>query len=207
MYKSQYGQDSWVHENYFADKKDGVFLDIGAHDGETLSNTWFFEKELGWVGYCFEPIPAVYEKLIKKRSCYCENVAVWKEDCSKLFTIIDGYSEMLSGITESCPMQHQQRINGEVQQFQQKVTQVDVKCRSINSILAQMNTPVDFLSIDVEGAEYDILSAINFEKYSINVIDCENNYEDFRIREFLANRGFAFVARLGIDDIFAKKIS
>ncbi len=47
QYKSQFGQDGFFNENYFHDKKDGVFLDLGVHDGVSFSNTWFYEKVLG----------------------------------------------------------------------------------------------------------------------------------------------------------------
>jgi len=54
------GQDVFVAE-LLSFKKNGVFVDIGANDGVTISNTWYFEKELGWDGIAIEPIPQIYE--------------------------------------------------------------------------------------------------------------------------------------------------
>lgn len=54
-----------MNERFFKNLKNGVFFDIGAHDGVSLSNTYFFEKELGWSGICLEPIPEVFERLKK----------------------------------------------------------------------------------------------------------------------------------------------
>ena len=62
---SQFNQDKFIFENFFPVKSDGVFVDIGAHDGITLSNTWFFENYLGWTGYCFEPNPSLFAKLVE----------------------------------------------------------------------------------------------------------------------------------------------
>ena len=73
-YKSQHKQDEFV-VNYFKGKKNGVFVDIGAHDGITLSNTYVLEKELGWTGICVEPMDHEYKKLTECRNCitcHCE---------------------------------------------------------------------------------------------------------------------------------------
>ena len=57
-YYSQLGQDRFLNENYFKNKLTGTFVDIGAHDGNTYSNSKFFEN-LGWSGLCVEPIPNI----------------------------------------------------------------------------------------------------------------------------------------------------
>jgi hypothetical protein len=55
---------------YFKGKKDGFFIDIGAYDGITISNTYALEK-IGWKGICVEPVPEIYDRLIKNRKCEC----------------------------------------------------------------------------------------------------------------------------------------
>ena len=60
---SQVGQDRFLLENFFRGRRGGVFLDIGAYDGETLSNTLFFEKTMGWTGLCVEPLPSAASRL------------------------------------------------------------------------------------------------------------------------------------------------
>jgi hypothetical protein len=69
QYYSQYGQDKFLFENFFINKKEGFFLDIGAHDGVNGNNTFLFEK-IGWSGVCIEPIPSVFEKLKKIVNVY-----------------------------------------------------------------------------------------------------------------------------------------
>lgn len=205
IYYSQYGQDEWLYSNLFKDKKDGLFLDCGAHDGVTLSNTKFFE-DLGWNGICVEPIPNVYAKLAANRNCVTLEGAVWSSRCSKTFTIIDGYSEMLSGISESYNQAHIHRINHEVQTHNQNVQNIEVQCFSINDILYDLTNngskTLDFMSIDVEGSEPEILSSLDYSKYKIKVIVCENNYEDISLRNLMKEKGFSFTKRLGVDDVF-----
>lgn len=68
-YFSQYGQDEFLDKNVFKDQEGGFFVDIGAHDGVSLSNTAFFEKYRHWSGICFEPNPHIFSKLKNNRSC------------------------------------------------------------------------------------------------------------------------------------------
>ena len=71
QYFSQYDQDRYVNEQFFKNKKGGVFVEIGAYDGVLLSNTFFFKKYLGWTGICIEPIPDVFSRLKSNRSAIC----------------------------------------------------------------------------------------------------------------------------------------
>ena len=54
---SQTGQDRLLFEHFFRGKRNGVFVDVGAYDGTTFSNTLFFERSMGWSGLCVEPLP------------------------------------------------------------------------------------------------------------------------------------------------------
>ena len=63
---SQLGQDLTVLK-FYNDKRDGYFIELGASDGITLSNTYLLEKEFGWKGICAEPVPVKYEALCKNR--------------------------------------------------------------------------------------------------------------------------------------------
>ena len=74
MYYSQCKQDQYINESFFKGKDSGVFVDIGAHNGISLSNSYFFEKELGWNGVCIEPMPEVYSELKKIEVVYAFRV-------------------------------------------------------------------------------------------------------------------------------------
>ncbi len=100
QYYSQFGQDKFLHEKFFNYVKDGYFIDIGAHNGETGSNTLFFET-LGWNGICIEPNPEQFDALILKRKCKCLKYAISdKNEISQFFQIKEGKDSptMLSGL-------------------------------------------------------------------------------------------------------------
>jgi len=185
FYKSQYNQDKILNDIFFKNKKFGIFLDIGAHDGITLSNTFFYEKYLEWTGLCIEPIPNVFDKLKENRSCDLINGCAYKTNGKILFRQLKGYSEMLSGILESFDKQHIDRIEKELQIYQQSFE--------------------DFLSLDVEGSEFEIIKTIDFDKIIIDVLLIENNYNDNTIKDYLNKHNYEFYDRIVIDDVFIRK--
>ena len=81
-------------------KKNGFFIDIGAHDGISLSNTYLLEQEYGWKGICIEPNPSVFKKLCKNRenTLNIDSPLSSKDNEVVVFTSIEGDDEMLSGI-------------------------------------------------------------------------------------------------------------
>jgi FkbM family methyltransferase len=205
FYQSQYQQDKILNEEYFKNKVGGVFVDIGAHDGKSLSNTYFYEKILKWTGLCIEPLPKVFKQLKENRSCILIEGAAWKEDTTKQFRIVEGYPEMLSGFIDTYPDAHQKRIADEIALMGGSSIDVDIKCFNVTRLLLEHKlTEIDFLSIDVEGSELDILESIDYEKIKINVILAENNYNDSRLASFLETKGYELAGRISIDDVFVK---
>lgn len=75
-YPIQCGQDKWIIESMLPARKEGVFVDIGANDGVTLSNTLVLEKDHGWTGIAVEPIPEVFARLQANRICTVGNGCV-----------------------------------------------------------------------------------------------------------------------------------
>lgn len=75
-YYSQHGQDKYLEETIFKGKRNGVFLDIGASDGITMSNTYFFEISREWEGVYVEPREKPFKALVKNRKCFCEYCCV-----------------------------------------------------------------------------------------------------------------------------------
>lgn len=74
--------DHFVFENFFRARRNGVFLDVGAGDGETGSNSLFFERFLGWRGLCTEPSAARFSRLVTQRKCHCEQVRIVGADAA-----------------------------------------------------------------------------------------------------------------------------
>jgi hypothetical protein len=75
---SRAGQDRFLFENFFRGKRNGVFVDVGAQDGEKFNNTLFFERFMDWRGLCVEPRADAFAKLAARRKCHCEQVPAGK---------------------------------------------------------------------------------------------------------------------------------
>jgi FkbM family methyltransferase len=206
-YYSQCGQDQFINENLFKNMKNGIFIDIGAHDGISLSNTYFFEKELSWSGICIEPIPEIFEKLQKNRGCLCIcGCASVEEEVIKDFCRISGPSEMLSGLIDKYDPKHKQRIERDLKTSENTCKTIKVPCYNLNRILEKAGIQhVNFLSLDTEGGEFDILEDLDFNKFQIDVIAVENNYGNQPFIPFLESKGFVFFKSLEQDLIFLNK--
>jgi len=203
-YYSQYGQDKYVYDTFFHGKKNGVFLEIGADDGVTLSNTKFFE-ERGWTGICIEPRPNAYQLLIRNRTCICENYAISDKEEEVPFLSIEGYGKGLSGIVNNYDPKHWLRANGN-ETISSKKTIIRVQCRKLEQILSKHDIgTIHFCSLDVEGSEMKILESIDFSRLDIKVFAIENNFKENKIRYFMEKHGYKLNKRLHIDDIFVKK--
>ena len=201
---SQYGQDIFVHENYFREQKTGFFIDIGAHDGLDLNNTYLFEKK-GWKGICIEPNPDIYNRLRRNRNCFTIEGCVSNREGEAKFCLLEGYTEMLSGLVDKYDREHAKRIESELNHYGGNRSIITVQTFMLNNILKEHGvSEVDYLSLDTEGGELEILKSIDFDSYSIKVIDVEDNYTNSGITEFLVSKGYRFVKTLGCDKIFVK---
>ncbi len=201
-YSGQIGQDFLLDSAVFQGMRDGVFVDIGAHDGTTLSNTLVFERERGWRGLCIEPNPAVFTALTKARKVPTLNVAVGAENGILPFRQVTGHSEMLSGLADTASPDHMARVEREVARFGGNTTIIDVPVRRLDDILAEYGIDeVHYLSIDTEGAERAILASLDHTRVFIHVVDVECN--DRREAESIAAAlGPAFAGLRHRHDLF-----
>ena len=208
MYYSQYKQDMWLNHNIFKDKRNGVFVDVGAHNGITINNTYFFEKELDWTGICIEPIENIYQQLSENRKAESILGCAYNRDGIVSFNQLEGYTEMLSGISNTYNEKHNNRINAEIQAYGGTRKNIEVKCFTLATLFSERNiTHVDYLSIDTEGSEFEILEGINFDKVTIDIIDLELNYPDEdreKFNSFLISKGYKFLIHIGGDVIYQK---
>ena len=179
QFNSQGGQDEWVC-NMLNNKRNGYFIDIGATDGESLSNTYVLEKELGWLGLCFEPARRQFKKLKRIRDCLCINKAVFNNDG------IVGFMEY----TED-------KYRGNITdiKFDNTGFQYDIESISFDSLLRKYKCPkvIDYISLDVEGLEYDILCGFPFEEYISKLWTIEYNDNRDKIRELMISKEYSIV--------------
>jgi FkbM family methyltransferase len=191
---SQFKQDSWLEANVFRGFKNGTFMDVGAHDGKTINNTLYFEQTHGWTGINIEPLKDIFARLVDNRpSCINLNCAVSSKNGTAEFIMNRGYSEMLSGLKDHYDPRHHQRLNYELKITGGSSEVVLVDTKRIDTICEQNAiTRIHYMSIDVEGAEYDVIQSINFDKVFIDVIGFENNYRDtgVPIIDYLRSKGY-----------------
>ncbi len=188
-------QDEYLYKNFFYDTYDGFFVDVGAHDGIDISNSYFFEKNFNWKGINIEPIPYIYNKLKENRTNSINlNCAISNEECDDVpFLLGIGYTEMLSGLVKSYDPRHLQRMDTENIYHNSRKEIIYVKTRTLESIFDEYNVKhINYLSIDTEGSEFDVIKSINFDKVFIDIIDFENNYLDVGepIIEYLKNKDY-----------------
>lgn len=200
-YYSQDGQDKFLIENLFKNKNNGFYVDIGANDGVSLSNTKVLE-DIGWEGICVEPLPNSFEKLVNSRKCKSFNVAINNDNSEIEFLKIDGYSEMLSGILENYDKRHLERIDRELVRFGGKKEVIKIKGIKFSDLITEKN--IDYVSIDVEGSELNILKSIDFNFHNIKCISVENNYGTKEVEEYLNGFGFKYLTNIGADNFFVK---
>lgn len=194
---SQLGQDQAVA--YHFDKRDGYFVDVGAFDGVTLSNTYALERELGWRGVCVEPLPAEFAKLraVRSPSTVCYNVAAASVSGQSLELAVAG---MLSGdVTKLTAHAHKPEVRD--------AERIHVLTLTLTEMLDKANAPsfIEFMSLDTEGSELDVLQGLDFSRYRFGYLSIEHNFVQpmrTQIRTFLASKGYKHLKENRWDDDF-----
>jgi len=197
MFKSQDNQDKFLETFVFKGHKNGFYVDVGAHDGVSFNNTYYFEKQNNWNGINVEPIKTVFDKLVSNRPNNNNiNCAVCNNDGETEFVCNTGYTEMISGIKDTFDLRHWKRLDYENETMNGSTEIIRVNTKKLETIFNENNvTHVNYLSIDVEGAEFEVIKSINFDKVFIDVIGFENNYNDVSIPivEYLQKRNFIVI--------------
>ena len=195
----------WVKDNIRFEDEKCFYVDIGANDGLIVSNTAYFDMDLGWDGICVEPHPRAFEDLEKNRPRSINlNMCASVEDNEVDFLVVNGHAEMLSGIYDNYHPDHRSRIDSEIQRHGGSKELIKVKSRPLKEIFEEYSvTKVDYLSIDTEGSEYDILCSIDFDAVDVRVITTENSSRS-DIRTFLEGKGFVFATQCCADEIYYK---
>ena len=186
--KSQIGQDVFVLYSLNW-KRDGYFVEFGATNGVELSNTYLLEKDFGWNGILAEPAKVWHEDLSANRTASIDFDCVWSKSGDLVnFTVAPKaeYSTISSFTRKDAHVS--ERSKGETYL---------VKTVSLNDLLRRHGAPskIDYLSIDTEGSEFEILRAFDFNQYAISVITCEHNFSSqlSEIYKLLTSYGFVRV--------------
>jgi FkbM family methyltransferase len=204
--KSQFEQDLHVIQNIYPKKTGGYFIEVGAYDGLSMSNTHMLENRFSWHGVCVECNPLWFSKLkINRPNCINLEYAVYNED-DKILDFIHDDEGGCSGFVET--NSHDHILKKEI---------IKVTTQKLTTILDAVDAPkfIEFLSLDTEGSEYEILNSHDFDKYIFGYICVEHNNIEInrqKIRLLLESKGYVFYRQNNVDDdymhhsIYKKKI-
>jgi FkbM family methyltransferase len=180
-------------------KQDGYFVEFGATNGVELNNTLMMEAEFGWTGILAEPAAGWHADLRKNRKAVIDTRVVWK-DSGEVVKFTETASAINSSISSF--VKTSRKMRGKT---------YDVETVSLNDLLEQHNAPavIDYISIDTEGSEFDILSTVDFDRWSFRVMTVEHNHEEPRRQEvcdLLTAKGYTRVRKAvsRFDDWYVK---
>lgn len=157
-------------------KRNGTFIEFGATNGVSLSNTHLLESLYGWTGVLAEPDPQWHEELINNRiKATVVKKCVYSQDdlIMKFFSSGQGELSTLKDYThneENVSKWHVETRNA-------SGTEIEVETVSLNTLASSIHPEcIDYISIDTEGSELDILSAFNFQKFRPKIFTIEHNF-------------------------------
>ena len=205
-FRAQHGEDI-ILWNFFKRKESGFFIEVGAFDGDQDSNTYAFEK-LGWRGVLIEADPEQYKECLANRpGSKVIHAAVGRPDAKGTITFHQvTSSEKWGGMLSY--LQADDRQSWRVNRTGTAINKIEVPYRSLNDILEACDLePIDFITIDVEGGELDVLKGFDINKYNPRVIVVENNnrHEHNRIEEYLKSFDFHLRFSAGCNDFYLKQ--
>lgn len=182
---AQFGEDIIVL-SYFGPEKKGTFVEVGAFMPDALSQTFLLEQH-GWHGVLIEPQSKLCEELRAKR-------------IAKVY-------EVACGTPEQAGRQLTFRVNDALSQIVEADAGkaapdlIHVSVETLDKVLADAGVAhVDFLSIDTEGSELDVLRGFNLRRYHPELIIIEDHGENLSKYRYLTANGYRLVKRTGCND-------
>ena len=185
----------WFHANCWKSENPGYFVEIGAYDGVKMNSTKFLE-DLNWNGTCIEALPERFKELKNNRSCTCLNIAIYNYNGVIEFGVVEEKPGW-DGILENLPSRT----------LEKNIKTISVPCNTWETL--EFPRKINYLQIDVEGSEQQILDTIDFEKYDIDYICLEdtkaglnNNTSDYL--EFMKSKNYEIVFQCWADTLYKK---
>jgi FkbM family methyltransferase len=196
---SQFGEDVFIAK-YFDPTYKGICIDIGATDGIDLSNTYHFEQN-GWKCICVEANPKMIPLLQQNRAntVHCAvGLHNNKEVEFNVVTLDGGNQTAISGleIDERLILSHAI--------YNPQINVIKVPERTLDNIISDFNwiNRIDFISIDTEGTELNVLKGFDIAKWNVRLFCIENNFNDPEIEEYLTSFGYRKIRRHEVNDFY-----
>jgi FkbM family methyltransferase len=180
--ESQLKENNLVWE-FFGRKTSGFFVEVGANDPFLLSQTWMLEQK-GWTGVLVEPLAACCADLRRYRNARVVQVA-----CVAPHQIGTATLHIAGAVSSLVPNAFDPKVRYETTETVQVVTLTDV--------LQQVAAPrvIDFLSIDTEGTEGDILAGMDLTRFQPTLILVEYHVYSLALHRQLNNMGYKLIRR------------
>ena len=187
----------------------GYYVEVGANDGVTQSNTLLFENSGGWRGLLIEPIPEIYKELRHNRSSarnFILNGALVSSDFDgdslQLYSAGQMSLPVIPTVDVKNPLAHAEeglRVQSKISDME--LSTVAVSAITLNEALRRAKAPkvIDFFSLDVEGWEIEVLKGVNFASWDFRWVLVETrSLEDLKV--FMLTRGFTFHSQVSPRD-------
>jgi len=184
-------------------KRNGFFVEFGATNGRDLSNTYLLEKNFQWHGILVEPARTWHAALSRNRACSIDHRCVWKASGERV-KFREVFAPEISTIGRFAGTDYRSHERAVGRDY-------EVETVSLTDLLAQYNAPptIDYVSIDTEGSELEILQGFDFDRYDARIITVEHNYTPRReqIFELLSSKGFVrkYETCSQVDDWYVKE--
>lgn len=199
-FASQAGQDR-VIDHLFKGKIGGTFIDVGGYDGVTGSNTLFFEKWRGWKGALVEPVAVHRQKAATARQCPCVPYAVSASEGVADFMVVDAGFTQMSGLLST----YDNRLLSKVRADERhKERTISVPTKPLTAVLNEVGIEhPDFISLDIEGGELEVLESFPFDQHDVKSWSIENNTGSSDIGKLMLSKGYRLVEFCGPDEVYA----
>ena len=186
--QGQLFQDLWVLWELGGSKRNGYFVEFGATNGITMSNSHLLNVHYDWDGILAEPNPDYHERLARERSCNITHKCVYSKS-NETFKFLCAEKGLMSRLAHINPNDHnEQSGKREIKQ------EIDVETISLNDLMDEYNAPstIDYISVDTEGSEFEILSHFDFDKRHVRMFTVEHNFTDLReqIYDLMTSKGY-----------------
>ena len=190
---AQYNEQEIIVK-FFGNKRNGSLVEIGAADGIDNSHTYFLCVDRGWSAILVEPHPTFFQALhdlyINYEKVLCVQAGILSDKSRAILYMNGQISRFLSSANDILNFKRSKGFEGEL----------EVECVTLNELFESLCVPydLDFLSIDAEGTDMDVLNSLNWDKWKPQLICVEHSMPRYALDHFMSGKGYAlYEANIG----------